>query len=269
VRIGDFAESVLTATTLDGKLRPPPDGIVVGENAARTEPPALARPADLAIQQGGRVRVPPSKAWADVAQRVRILHALANHELQAAELFAWAILAFGDAPADLRRGWLRILADEQRHCAMYVARLEAHGSRFGAFPVSGHFWSKAKDIATPLEFVCVMGLTFENANLDFGCDYVASAGTAGDEDSVKTLKAVHADEIHHVRFAWDWLARMRDPSLSMWDAYCAAVRPPHGPRRARGTSFDRASRAAAGFDEDFIARLEATSPEAPGGAARR
>jgi uncharacterized ferritin-like protein (DUF455 family) len=269
LRLRDFAGSVLTATTLDGKLRPPPADVGESDERVPQTVPALSRPADLAIQEGGRVRVPPAMAWADVAQRVRILHALANHELQAAELFAWAILALPDAPIELRRGWLRILADEQRHCAMYVARLEAHGSRFGAFPVSGHFWSKTKDIATPLQFVCVMGLTFENANLDFGGEYVAAARAAGDEDSARALLAVHADEIHHVRFAWDWLARLKEPSVSMWDAYCAAVRPPHGPRRARGASFDRASRAAAGFDEDFIARLEATSPEAPGGAARR
>jgi len=30
-------------------------------------------------------------------QRALILHALANHELQAIELFAWALLAFTDA----------------------------------------------------------------------------------------------------------------------------------------------------------------------------
>jgi uncharacterized ferritin-like protein (DUF455 family) len=267
VDLRDFAVSVLTATTVEGKLRPPPAQIESGHSGSGSISP-LSRPPGLAIQPGGRVRVPPAKAWPDTAQRVRILHALANHELQAAELFAWAILRFANSPEDLRRGWLRILADEQRHCALYVARLEAHGARFGDFPVSGHFWSKTKDLATPLAFICAMGLTFENANLDFGGEYVAAARATGDEDSARALLAVHADEIRHVRFAWEWLARMKDPAHSMWDAYVANVAPPHGPRRARGAAFDRLSRVAAGFDEDFIARLGATSPEAPGGAAR-
>src|SRR6185436_2990467 len=99
--------------------------------------------------------------------------------------------------------------------------------------------------------------------------HVAAARAAGDEDSARVLRAVHEDEVHHVRFAWEWLVKLKDPAQSAWDAYVANVAPPHGPRRARGADFDRASRVAAGFDEDFIARLEATSAEAPGGATRR
>jgi uncharacterized ferritin-like protein (DUF455 family) len=270
VQLREFAESLLAAETLDGKLRPPPADLDVenGETVSDTVPP-LSRPPGLEIRFGGEVRVPPAVAWSDVAQRVRILHAFANHELQAAELFAWAILAFPDAPPAMRRGWLRILADEQRHCAMYVARLASHGARFGDFPVSGHFWRKAKDIATPLQFVCAMGLTFESANLDFGAEFVAAARAAKDEESARALTIVHDDEIRHVRFAWEWLVKLKDPTQSAWDAYVANVAPPHGPRRARGAEFDRESRVAAGFDEDFIARLEATSAEAPGGARRK
>lgn len=267
MRLREFAQALLVAETLDGKLRAPPERLDDDDRASPV--PTLARPADLTIRVGGDVRVPRPAGWHEPAQRVRILHALANHELQAAELFAWAMLAFPDAPEAMRRGWLRILADEQRHCRMYVDRLVAHGARFGEFPVSGHFWSKAKDIATPLEFVCAMGLTFENANLDFGRDYVEAARDAHDEASVDVLLAVHADEVHHVRFAWEWLNRLKAATQSAWDAYCANIKPPHGPRRARGAEFDRASRVAAGFDEDFIARLEATSPEAPGGGSRR
>jgi uncharacterized ferritin-like protein (DUF455 family) len=272
LKLRDFASSLLAAETLDGKLAPPPDDLVDelgGTEPGSVPPSSPRRPPGLEIRSGGDVRVPPAVAWPDIAQRVRILHALANHELQAAELFAWAVLAFPDAPPAMRRGWLRILADEQRHCAMYVARLAAHGARFGDFPVSGHFWRKAKDLATPLQFNCAMGLTFENANLDFTGDYVAAARAAKDEESARVLLAVHADEVHHVRFAWEWLVKLKDPSQSAWDAYVAQVPPPHGPRRARGADFDKASRVAAGFDEDFIARLEATSAEAPGGARRK
>ena len=98
---------------------------------------------------------------ADPAQRVRILHGFANHELQAVELFAWAVLAFPDAPPEFRQGLWRILREEQRHTRMYMARLEAHGSRFGAFPVNAYFWGKVARLTTPSRFVCALSLTFE------------------------------------------------------------------------------------------------------------
>ncbi len=112
----DYARAIVTAETLADKLVPP------GELALEDPEPALrlpapGRPANLAIVPGRNARVPPIAGMPDPNQRARILHALANHELQAIELFAWALLAFPDAPTAFRRGLVAILADEQRHLA--------------------------------------------------------------------------------------------------------------------------------------------------------
>ena len=258
MELREYARGVLAARSIDDKLRPPPAALTddaPGE-AVRWESPE--RPAPLAIASSRAIKVPPVAGMADPAQRARILHALANHELQAAELFAWAILAFPGAPAPFRRGLVGILADEQRHCRLYLERLAAHGVGFGDYPVTGHFWHKLDAVHTPLEFACTMGLTFENANLDFARAYIDAARTAGDDATVEALEIVHRDEIEHVRFGWRWLARLKPDGASMWDAYNASVEFPLGPRRARGASFDADSRRAAGLDEDFIARLAAS-----------
>jgi uncharacterized ferritin-like protein (DUF455 family) len=268
MEIRAYALSLLEAETLGGKLAPPP-GDATDERpgpALRVEAPK--RPPDLAIRAGREARVPPPEAMHDPAQRRRILHALANHELQAAELFAWALLAFPETPPAFRRGCLRVLADEQRHLAAYVGRVESLGGRFGDHPVSGHFWRKAGATATPLSFVATMGLTFENANLDFAAELAAAARAARDEATARVLERVHADEVLHVRFAWEWLLRWKRDGESPWDAYRRAVVPPLGPSRARGAAFDAAARRAAGLDEDFVGRLAATEPERPGGARR-
>ena len=265
----DHAELIVTSDSLAGKLVPPPE---LDDTAFEDARPALriaapGRPADLPIVPGRRTRVPPIAGMGDRDQRARILHALANHELQAIELFAWAVLAFPDTPIAFRRGLLAILADEQRHFALYQDRLAAHGARFGDHPVTGHFWNKLDHLTGPCEFVCAMNLTFENANLDFAGDYAAAARAAGDEATARALEQVHADEIRHVHFGWVWLRRLtgdRDP----WQAYLDHVRPPLGPARARGARFDREARRRAGLDEAFIAELEATSPTRPSGQPR-
>jgi uncharacterized ferritin-like protein (DUF455 family) len=267
VTIRDYALGLVAGETLAAKLAPPPAELAVDDAGPPLRLAAPGRPSTLAIVPGRAARVPPIAGMRDVAQRVRILHALANHELQAIELFAWALLAFPDAPAAFRRGLVAILADEQRHFALYDARLAAHGARFGDHPVTGHFWNKLDHLTGPLEFVCAMGLTFEAANLDFAGDYAAAARACGDDASAAALDQVHADEIRHVHFGWTWLRRFAG-DVDPWQAYNAHVRHPLGPRRARGARLDKDARRRAGFDEAFIEALAQTPPTRPSGAPR-
>ena len=264
-----YCERIVASPTLADKLVPPPplDDARLNERDSPLRIPAPGRPANLEIVPGRQARVPPIAGMRDPNQRARILHALANHELQAIELFAWAYLAFPDTPVAFRRGLLAILADEQRHLGLYQNRLAAHGVAFGDHPVTGHFWNKLPALTGPCEFVCAMSLTFENANLDFASEYADAARAAGDLATAEVLAQVHHDEIGHVHFGWVWLRRLagdRDP----WQAYLAHVQPPLGPARARGARFDREARRRAGFDEAFIDQLAAIAPIRPSGQPR-
>jgi len=271
VNIRSWARGIVEATSLDGKRTPPPDPLELADAGPALRLAAPGRPSSLRIVAGRDARVPPIAGMRDPSQRARILHALANHELQAIELFAWALLAFPAAPIGFRRGLVAILADEQRHLALYEGRLTAHGIAFGDHPVTGHFWNQLDQLADPLAFACVMGLTFENANLDFAGDYAAAARACGDLATAEVLDRVHDDEISHVHFGWIWLHRLA-PSTEgggdAWAVYTANLQPPLGPHRARGARFDRAARERAGLDEAFIDRLEATAPKRPSGEPR-
>lgn len=263
-----YARSIVEGATLAAKLVPPPADLALADAEPPLRVAAPGRPATLRITPGRHAKVPPVAGMRDPAQRARILHALANHELQAIELFAWALLAFPDAPLPFRRGLVAILADEQRHFALYAARLAAQGVTFGDHPVTGHFWNKLDHLATPLAFVCAMGLTFENANLDFAGDYAAAARACGDVATADVLDQVHADEIAHVHFGYVWLRRFAGDAVTPWDAYLANVQFPLGPRRARGATFDRDARRRAGIDDAFIDALAAIDPTRPSGEPR-
>jgi uncharacterized ferritin-like protein (DUF455 family) len=269
VELSEFARALLAADTLEGKLRQVPTAELCDERPSEAERIAApTRPPELAIAAATEVRVPPLAGMRDRAQRVRILHALANHELQAAELFAWALLAFPSAPTAFRRGLCGILGEEQFHCRLYVERLQAHGVRFGDFPVTGHFWRRIDAVQTPLDFVCTMGLTFENANLDFAQEYAVEARRAGDEETARVLERVHEDEVGHVAFAWRWLQRLKPEQEGEWEAYLSGIAWPLAPGRARGRCFDRRSRLEAGIDADFVDRLEREVARRPNGAPR-
>jgi len=257
MEIREFARGIVESSSLVVKVTPPAEE----PTDERPGPPLRicwpTRPRELEIAREP-VRNPAVQGLGDPEQRPRILHGLANHELQAAELFAWALLAFPDAPPDFRHGLLEILQDEQRHTRMYIARLEAHGGRFGDFPLSGYFWSKVEDLESPLDFICAMSLTFENANLDHTTESAAAARVGRDPKTAAVIDQVHRDEIEHVRFGWTWLQVFKGRDESAWDAYARSLTWPLRPVKARSRRFHPEGRRTAGLDEEFIRRLEAT-----------
>lgn len=264
MEIRELARRIVETPSLEVKLEPA-SSVTGGEELTDEHPgPPLrprwpARPPELEIAPEP-VRAPSVRGLGDPEQRPRILHSLANHELQAAELFAWALLAFPDAPPEFRRGLLSILDDEQRHTRMYIARLEAHGGRFGELPVSGYFWSKVEAIESPLDFISAMSLTFENANLDHTTESARAARTAGDGKTAAVIDRVHRDEIEHVRFGWSWLQVFKGEEESPWEAWERSLSWPLRPGKARAREFHPEGRRLAGMDEDFIRRLEETLP---------
>lgn len=267
MELREFALEVVESESLRVKLTAAPTGLTDDSPALAVPVPMRpGRPRSLAILSVSDAKVPKLEGMYEPEQRRRILHSFANHELQAVELFAWALLAYPDAPAAFRRGLLHILHDEQRHTQMYIDRLEALGGRFGDYPVSGYFWNKAPGLLhEPAAFVCAMSLTFEQANLDHSADYAAEARRIGDEETARLLDVVQADEIRHVAFGWRWLQRFKRDDESMWEAWRRHLAWPLQPAKAKGRHFNRNGRAAAGMDAAFIAEMAAAEPlaEAP------
>lgn len=271
ITLRDFAERVVLSPEIGKKLEPPPRDLASrdhdrGDGFAPSTP---GRPPELAIVHGRDAKVPSLDGFPDPEQRRRIIHALANHELQAAELFARAILAFPDAPAELRRDWLGVLREEQVHTRLHIARLAALGGRFGERPVSGLFWRRVSGARTPAEFICAMSLTFENANLDHAPAVAAAARRHGDETTARVLDRIAADEVGHVALGRRWLARLASPGESLWGAYRRHLLPPLHPGRARGPEFRAEARRAAGLDEEFIAGLAGSTRRGAGGEGAR
>jgi uncharacterized ferritin-like protein (DUF455 family) len=257
MEIRSFAESIVLGKTITAKLAPVPRRMLDRHPRPAQLPSQPGRPLSLRIRPIAEVPSTPSiEGMSDPRQRARIVHAMANHELQAVELYAWALLAFPDAEADFRADLLKVLGDEQRHTRMYMSRAEALGQPFGSLPVTGYFWNKLPAMRTPLGFVCAMALTFENANLDFTLDYAAAAREAGDAATAQVIDKVHLDEQRHVAFGWKWLGRLKEEQQSMWEAFNANIDWPLRPSLARGVNFHASGREAAGLDPEFIRLLE-------------
>ncbi|MCC6782192.1 MAG: DUF455 family protein [Planctomycetes bacterium] len=252
--IEDWARHLVTTTQLADKLAPPPPPADFDERPRIERIAAPGRPTELVVV----ARSPRSLRRGELRdphKRARQLHAMAHHELQAAELFAWAILAFADAPRDFRAGLLRLCLDELRHLRAYARRLVDLGSRFGAHPVRDWFWQRVPDCRTPLQFAALVGLGLEGGNLDHAARCAEEFLAVGDDESAAVQRMVERDEIEHVRFAAQWFATWTGGlSFDRWRRELVA---PLTPTMMRGRTINRTARAAAGLDAEFLDALAA------------
>lgn len=264
MELREFAEQILRCDDLDAKLARPTEPFTDARPGAAWRPDRPARPVGLAFAARRTAPAMPSpESLADPHRRGIAHHIMANHELQAAEVMAWMLVAFPEAPADFRAGLAEIAEEEQRHARMHVERCESLGVPFGSLPVNGWIWGQAQRFESVLDYLAGLPLTFEGRNLDHSAQFERWFRDAGDERSAAAMRTIHRDEIRHVAFGWDWLRRLKSPEQSEWDAYRTHLHWPLRPSKARGEPFDRAARLAAGLAPEFVAALESAGDEEP------
>ena len=259
-----WALDYVLSRELAHKLAPPPLPVAEAEaNAPSTRAPrAPGRPPEL-TRTWDKYKAPKSAvALREPTKRAHLLHTFLHHELQAAELMCWAVLAFPDTPRAFRLGLLRICLDEVRHMRLYAERIEALGQRVGSFPVRDWFWERLPAAANPSAFLAAMGLGFEAGNLDHSARYVALFRAAGDDEAAAIQAQVGREEIAHVAFAAHWFRSFSGPlSFAAWSG---ALPAPLSPMVMRGRPLARAARREAGLDDVFLDELEAWQPRSPG-----
>ena len=254
-----WAWDYVLCDSLEGKLRPlPPPDVweVPAAPVRRLEAPG--RPPELrVVGKAGKTR-----GLAAPSGRARALHTFFHHELQAAELMAWAVLAFPDTPLEFRRGLVRIAQDEIRHMRLYAAHVARLGFRIGQFSVRDWFWERVPRCEDAGSFVATMGLGVESANLEHSASFAARFREAGDEEGARIQELVGLEEIGHVRFGVTWFRVFR--AALDFETWRLALPAPLSPVLMRGRPLQRAARLRAGQPQAFLDELEAWQPDLPG-----
>ncbi|WP_437782015.1 ferritin-like domain-containing protein [Sorangium sp. So ce1097] len=297
-----WAWDYVLSTDLEHKLAPPPVPSAWESDGAppptrRIERPG--RPAALRISARAQ-KSPGPEALRNPARRAQLFHAFLHHELQAAELMAWALLAFPETPRAFRRGLVRIALDEVRHMQLYARYLAAIGHRFGDFPVRDWFWSRVPAATSPAQFVAVMGMGLEGGNLDHTARFAERFRAIGDDEGAALTERVCAEEIPHVRFGVRWFRRFTHagagagaaaaappgpggdalsgpseaapvgpseaplPGPSDFDAWVRHIPPPLSPLLMRGEPMNRRDRSRSGLTDAFLDALASWTERAPG-----
>lgn len=256
MELREWAISILDGKSLEEKLYAP--SLLTDENpgpSLRWDLPQ--RPAGMGFHRfSKKEKLPPFHEHSDPDKRAICLHRFAGHELLAIEMMAYALLAFPEAPKTFRKGVAHTLQEEQEHVRLYQQRLQGLGTSLGDHPLNGRFWTLTSHLRSPLEYISVMHLTLEMANLDFAPHYGASFARYGDVDSSALMQRILQDEISHVSFGYRWLKTMKPPHLSEWQTWLTTLSPITSPKRARGFIFQEAPRKAASIPQEWIDHLK-------------
>lgn len=251
-----WAVRYVGARTFAEKLAPSPAPLSFAKGALPDPPAAPGRGPEFRVSTHAAKSTGKSALASELA-RARLLHTFLHHELQAAELMAWAIVRFPDAPEALRRGLLGIFSDEVRHMNLYADLVTSRGHALGSFEVRDWFWERIPKAPSIVSYLATMGLGFEGANLDHTVSF-ADRFARHDEEAARAIERVGRDEVGHVRFALTWFREL-SPEMargaSLFEAFQASLPPPLSPLVMKGKVLARELRARAGLDEAFLEGL--------------
>lgn len=252
-----WARAYVDSRDLTTKLAPPepPARWATADDGWVPAPNAPGRPPELVVVTKVRRSRVATGSW---ESRARLLHTFMHHELQAAELMAWAILRFPDTEPAFRRGLLAICKDEIRHLKAYADLLTRRSVVLGSYPVRDWFWERVPTCKTPLQFVSLMGLGVEAANLEHAARFASEFAAAGDQEAAALQCQVEADEINHVAFGRFWFERFAG-SLE-FEAWRRQLPPPLSPLLMRSLPLNFASRGKAGINPEFLRQLAEWTP---------
>lgn len=197
-------------------------------------------------------------------REVEFFHRQMNEEVNGMECAARSLADFPDADWGIRLRIARQCYDEARHVEMFREALESRGGRVGQTPVLNFQYR----IITNIDHLCgrlaVQNRSFETEGVDAIEPEIAAARDRGDIQMGQRYDAQLADEIEHVRFANEYLAReiARDKGVVMLvgralNYALGAFAHVMGQHAMEAVSYgvNRAGRREAGFSEEEIRKV--------------
>jgi uncharacterized ferritin-like protein (DUF455 family) len=153
-----------------------------------------------------------------------MVHRHMSNEITSLDIAAQCLADFPDAPWALRMELARQCWDEARHVSVLHRRLRAMGGHKGEFPISAFEWNVTSAVDNLPGRLATQNRTFEAGAMDVVAGLIAGLRDVGDEETVRVLEGILADEVQHVRFANRWIRRLVGEDRRVLLQIAAAVR---------------------------------------------
>ncbi len=147
---------------------------------------------------------PPKKGFSTAEGQARMLHDLANIELQAMELGIRSLYDFPDAPQAFREQLFAVVLSEADHLEMCLIELEKLGYSWGHWPVHTALWEATSVEDTLLDRILIVHRYLEGSGLDAGDTLIRRLKGVESKSVFAAVEIINREEVGHVLFGSEW-----------------------------------------------------------------
>ncbi len=200
-----------------------------------------------------RRQIPARVGLQSAEGQARLLHDLANIELQAMELGVRTLYEFASAPPEFREGIATIVLEEAKHLSLCLRGVRDLGFEWGAWPVHNTLWTSTHEDDSLLDRILIVNCYLEASGLDAGELLLRRLSGVTNHLAREIVAIIGDEEIGHVRYGLKWYrALCTAEGLSSGDDFSKRLSRLFDRVPARAVPVNTETREKAGFTKDEI-----------------
>lgn len=194
----------------------------------------------------------------------RLLHDVANIELQAMELGLRTLIEFPQAPDELQKDMQQLVRSEAYHLSLCLDGIAQLGFKWGSWPIHLGLWQAVSPHDTLSDRMLIVHRYLEGTGLDAQEKILNKLASHNSRVAKKIIQIIRDEEIDHVRFGTDWfrklvLAEGKNPDKEFAERIEYLLQREKHPLPFRREKIQREVRVQAGFNDtelDFLEQLQ-------------
>jgi uncharacterized ferritin-like protein (DUF455 family) len=147
---------------------------------------------------------PDKQGLAQSCGQARLLHDLANIELQAMELALRTLSEFQSADEKFREDLKALVQSEAKHLALCIEGIQNLGFQWGDWPIHTVLWDAVSQDDSLLDRIFIVHRYLEGGGLDAGEILLKRLNGVAHSCVHPVVNTIVHEEIDHVKFGSDW-----------------------------------------------------------------
>lgn len=176
------------------------------DNVANLSTLDLSPARDILVQP---LRFHPDKKGLSTSEgQARMLHDLANIELQAMELGLRTLCDFQDAPEAFKEELYAVTKSEADHLEMCLIEIEKLGFKWGDWPAHTALWDCTSASDSLLDRILIVHRYLEGSGLDAGDTLIRRLKGVDAKSILMAVERINREEVGHVLFGSEWYVKI-------------------------------------------------------------